>query len=130
MKIDLAKLEAAIEASPLSARNFYGAFGGKRRVHAWAKKCNPRYMAGVARVLRVDIASLLVDPPKTVADAVTVEEVVIAVPEPPKVEKKKKSPSQMNKEELIVLAHKLDENIDLPDKATKKELRAIIKGLK
>jgi hypothetical protein len=127
MKIDLAKLEAAIEASPLSARNFYGAFGGKRRVHAWAKKCNPRYMAGVARALRVDIASLLVDPPTREGKTADIkfEEGLLVEAKP-----KKKSPSQMNKEELIVLAHKLDEDIDLPDKATKKELREIIKGLK
>jgi hypothetical protein len=35
----------------------------------------------------------------------------------------------MNKEELIVHAHELDPDIDLPDNASKAELKDIIKEL-
>ena len=129
VKIDQAKLETAIRGVGMSFRTFYGSFGGKRRVAAWSKGINPRYMGRVAQVLKCTLESLCIDEStKTVAQAETVEvkvEAPIVQAKP-----KKKSPSQMNKEELIVLAHQLDPEIDLPDKATKKELLKIVKGLK
>jgi hypothetical protein len=92
-------------------------------------------MGRVARVLGVSIESLLVTKAdsKSVGQSVTVE--IKADPKPGAkpvklVELKRKPPSQMNKEQLIVEAHMLDPKIDLPDKATKKELLAIVKGLR
>jgi hypothetical protein len=127
MKIDKAKLEKAIDNCPLSSRSFYGMFGGSRRVNAWTRKCYPRYMGRVARVLGVPIATLLV----TESDSESVgESVTIEVKAEPVKDQKKKYPTQMNKEELIVEAHRLDPSIDLPDNATKKELLKIVKGLK
>lgn len=134
MKLDMQKFEEAVKNSRYTMRQIHGSFGGRRRVESWGNRCDPRTMRGVSRALGVPVASLCIDDTvKTVAVADTVEQVVDAVAEQivqVVEEKKKKSPSQMNKEELIVLAHELDANVDLPDGATKKELIAIIKGLK
>jgi len=128
--IDLDKLYAAVDAAGISRRRFNSLYGGERRVKAWAKKCHPRMLGGVSHALKVPIQDLLVTgETKSVAAAETVE-VVIEAPEVQEPPKKKKSPSQMNKEELIVEAHRLDPDIDLPDKATKKELIKIVKSLK
>lgn len=132
MKLDMQKFAEAVGKSRYTMRQIHGSFGGRRRVESWGKRCDPRTMRGVSRALGVPVASLCIDDTvQTVAVADTVEQVVDAVAEQVVEEKKKKKhPSQMNKEELIVLAHELDPDIDLPSGATKKELIAIIKGLK
>lgn len=141
-RIDPEKLLKALESAPVSKRRFYGMFGGKRRVAGWSKKCNPRFMGGVAKVLGVAIESLL-ETSKSVGNGVTVEvkveaPVVKEVAEIAEkiveevVEPKKKSKSALKKmkvEDLIVYAHELKPDIDLPDGASKKNLIDIIEKL-
>jgi hypothetical protein len=132
MKIDKSKLDKAIADCGLSERSFYGMFGGRRRVNAWTRKCYPRYMGRVRQVLGVSVESLLVTKAdsKSVGQSITVEVKAEPKQAPKPVEQKRKPPSQMNKEQLIVEAHRLQPEIDLPDNATKKELLAIVKSLK
>ena len=148
MKMDEKKLDAAIENSRYTKRQIYGSFGGRRRVENWFKQCNPSHLGGVARALGVKIATLLVEETSvSVADAVTVE----VVPEVVEAEEITQTVSdaveavvdavvvaerltkaklkRLSNEKLIVMAHSLDPDVDLPDDATKKELIEIIEGL-
>jgi len=134
MRMDMDKFEEAVKKSRYTMRQMHGSFGGRRRVESWGKRCDPRKMRGVARALGIPIESLCIQDTTlttVVADTVTatvdaVSQVVQVITDIPK----KKSLSQMNKEQLIVEAHRLQADIDLPDGATKKQLREIIKGLK
>lgn len=140
MQIDLDKLSEAIKNRGLSERSFFAAFGGKRRVQAWAKKCNPRYMRNVQRVLGVTIESLLTQS-VSIGNGVTVEvkvdapvievieEVADIIEEVVSPKKSKSALGRMGNENLIVYAHSLDPDINLPDGATKKQLVKIIEAM-
>jgi hypothetical protein len=130
MKIKLELLKSAVGKTNMSWRVFCGRFGGERRVLGWLRMDPPRNLAGVLHALRCRMSDLCTVEEPVIEPVEPVIEPVIQKPEP--VDNRAYSESalkRMNNESLIVIAHDIDPDIDLPDDATKRVLVGIILDL-